>query len=248
MIEIKELPSGNPLIISSVSSFADSMGYCEFRIKHFLAGIKPPQTQVTIEGTESHQKEVDYEKAHIKFEPITQEALDDIKRDMEFPREGLYTRFPIKMKFGKQKLSMLMVGQADKIARGKEVLFVEETKYPSNIEKYSNVVEPYEDHKLQVLLYLNSFFTANPESTPKQWIKIPHKQKLWIINIKDKQTGKSAKIFRAIQTKETEDYLMKKLNRFALIVLGVLQPEHHKSFNKCRSCRSFSDCEYRIAT
>jgi hypothetical protein len=248
MIEIRELPNGSPLIISSVSDFADSMGYCEFRIKHFLRGIKPPQTQVTIEGAQSHQKEVEYEKARIKFEPITQEVLDDIERDMEFPREGLYTRLSIRMNFGKQKLSLLMIGQADKIARGKEMLLVEESKYPNNIEKYSNVFEPYEDHKLQVLVYLNSLFTPNPDSAPKQWIRIPHKEKVWIINIKDKRTGKSVKIFKAVQNKEAEDYLREKLTRFALIVLGILEPEHHKSVNKCQSCRLSATCEYRIGS
>ena len=51
MIKIKEIANGIPLIIASVSDFCDSMGYCEFKIKHFLKGIRPPQTEITIAGT-----------------------------------------------------------------------------------------------------------------------------------------------------------------------------------------------------
>ena len=63
MIEIIQTPEGYPLIISSVSDFCSSMGYCELRIKHYLQGIKPPQTQITIDGTKSHEKEEVYEKS-----------------------------------------------------------------------------------------------------------------------------------------------------------------------------------------
>ena len=165
---------------------------------------------------------------------------------MEFPREGIYTRFLTKINYGNKNLQMLIVGQADKIARSKEMLIVEESKYPNNTEKYSDKFEPYEDHKLQAMLYLNSRFTENPASTPEEWFDIPHKEKAWIINIKDKRTGKSVRIFKGIQTREAEELLKEKINRFALIVLGVLEPEHHKSFNKCHSCRSFNGCEYKI--
>jgi hypothetical protein len=62
MIRIKERSEDNPLLISSVSDFCDSRGYCEFKIKHFLKGIKPPQTEITIAGTKAHEKEEEYEK------------------------------------------------------------------------------------------------------------------------------------------------------------------------------------------
>jgi hypothetical protein len=46
------------------------MGYCEIRIKHYLRGIKPPETQITIDGVKSHEKEEIYEKEHFTFEPV----------------------------------------------------------------------------------------------------------------------------------------------------------------------------------
>ncbi len=211
-----------------------------------MKGIKPPQTQVTIEGTKSHEQEAEYEREHFKFVPLTQKELDDINMNIEFPREGIYTRFITKMDYGDKKLLMLIIGQADKIARSNEMLIVEELKTTRDGEKYSEKFEPYEDHKLQALLYLNSLFTENPDSTPKEWFKIPHRQKVWIIRIRDTKTGEIIRIFKGIQTKEAEDFLKERISRFALVALGVLEPKHHKSLNKCRSCRSFNGCEYKI--
>jgi hypothetical protein len=247
MIKITEMPDGNPMIISSVSDFCDSMGFCEFKIKHFLKGIRPPQTKITIEGTKSHEKEAEYEKEHFEFVPLTQGELEDINKDVEFAREAIYTRFLTEIKYGKEKLSMLIVGQADKIARSEGMLIVEETKYPENKEKYLEKFEPFEDQKMQALLYLNSLFTENGSLNPKEWFEIPHKKKAWIINIKDKKTGRSIKIFKGIQTKGAEEFLKEKIGKFATIVLDKSEPEHHQNIKKCLSCRFFNGCEYKMA-
>jgi len=246
MIRIKEMSNGNYMIVSPVFEFCDSMGYCEMRIKHFLKGIKPPQTEITIEGTKAHEKEAEYEKEHFEFVPISKEELEDINKDIEFAWEGIYTTFVTKMKYGNKKLTLLIYGQADKVLRSKGTLIVEDTKYPNNIQKYLEKNEPYDDQKLQILLYLNSHFTENGSLNPEDWFSIPHNEKGWIINVKDKKTGESVKIFRGIQTKVTEKFLNEKLNKFALAVLGVNEPEHHKNFKKCLSCRSSSSCEYKI--
>ena len=246
MIQIRENSDGNYTIVSSVSDFCDSMGYCEMRIKHFLKGMKPPQTEITIEGTKAHEKEEEYEKEHFEFVPISQEELADISKDVEFAREDIYTTFLTKMKYGKKNLLILIFGRADKVSRSKGTLIVEDTKYPSNIQKYLEKIEPYDDQKLQALLYLNSRFTENGSFNPKDWFSIPHDKKAWIINVKDKKTGESVKIFKGIQTEVAEKFLNEKLNKFALAVLGVNEPEHHKSIEKCLSCRFLSSCEYKI--
>jgi len=246
MIQIKKMPDGNSMIVSSVSDFCDSMGFCEFKIKHFLKGIRPPQTKVTIEGTKSHEKEAEYEREHFEFVPLTQKELEDINKDIEFAREGMFTRFLTKIKYGEKNLLMLIVGQADKVARSKGMLIVEETKYPENTGKYLEKFEPFEDQKMQALLYLNSLFTENGSLNPQEWFEIPHKEKAWIINIKDKKTGESIRIFEGIQTEGAEEFLKEKINKFALVVMGKLEPEHHKSIKKCCSCRFFSGCEHKI--
>ena len=69
------------------------------------------------------------------------------------------------------------------------------------------------------------------------------KKKAWIINIKDKATLESIKIFQGFQTIEAEHFLHAKISRFALIALGKLVPAHHNNARKCRSCR-FTDCPY----
>lgn len=246
MIKIREMSDGNPLIVSSVSDFCDSMGFCEFKIRHFLKGIKPPQTKITIDGTESHEKEVEYEREHFEFVSLSPEELGDLNKDVEFAREAIYTRFLTQMIYGTQKIPILIFGQADKVARSKGMLIVEDTKFPENKQRYLEKFEPYEDQKLQILLYLNSRFSETGSLESEEWFEIPHNEKVWVINIKDKDTGGSLKIFRGTQTREAEVFLNQKLNRFALIVLGKLEPEHHKSIGKCRSCR-FKDCDYKLS-
>lgn len=240
------MPHGNPMIISSVSDFCSSMGYCEFRIKHHLEGIKPPDTKVTIEGTKFHEKEEEYEKEHFEFVPISEEELADFNRDVEFAREAIYTRFLTQIEFGNEKVPILIVGQADKVLRNKGQLIVEDSKFPQNRDKYLERFEPYEDQKLQTLLYLNSLFTETGSLDPSEWFAIPHNEKVWIINVKDKNTGESIKIFKGTQTKEAEIFLYEKLSKFALIALGILEPEHHQNVKKCKSCR-FGDCEYKLS-
>lgn len=245
MIEAREMPDGTIFIMSYVSDFCDSMGFCEFKIKHFLKGLRPPQTAITIAGTESHEKEVEYEKEHFEFVPITQEELQDMNKDIEFARENIYTRHLEILNFDNQKVLLLLIGQADKIMRSKSTLIVEESKYPEKPKQYLEKFEPYEDQKMQTLLYLNSHYTEDNSSVnPKEWFDIPHKKKMWIVNIKDKQTGKSVKIFKGTQNKGAEKFLRDKINHFALIVLGKLEPKHHKNIRKCRSCRFLSECEY----
>lgn len=246
MIRIKERDGGNYIILSSVSDFSDSMGYCEFRIKHFLKGIKPPQTKITLEGTISHEKEVEHEKEHFEFVPLTRKELEDINEHLEFPREGIYTRLLTTERYGNRKLHVLIVGQADKISRSKGMLIVEESKYPENTEKYLEKFEPFEDQTIQALLYLNSRFSNNDSVDPKEWFEIPHRKKVWIINIKNKATRKSVKVFKGIQTREATHFLREKISRFALIVLGAVEPEHHRSIRKCMTCRLFNYCEYKI--
>jgi hypothetical protein len=245
MIEIREMPDGNPMILSTVSDFCDSMGFCEYKIKNFLKGIRPPQTNITIEGTESHKKEVEFEKEHFEFVPITQKEMENINKEIEFAREGIFTRYFEVLKFGKQELILLIIGRADKIMRSKGMLIVEESKYPQKKEKYLEKFEPYEDQKLQTLLYLNSLFTENGSMDPEEWFNIPNKKKAWIINIKDKGTGESIKIFKGVQNREAKKILKEKINRFALILVGKIEPEHHQNINKCCSCR-LTDCEYKL--
>jgi hypothetical protein len=245
MIKIKEMSNGTPRIISSVSDFKDSMGYCEFKIKHFLAGIKPPQTEITIEGTKAHERQEQYEKEHFELVPVSKEELEDIAKDIEFYYESIYTRFLVPLTFGNEKVEMLVYGRADKVFRSKGTLIVEDSKFPWSKEKYVETYEPYPDQKLQTLLYLNSLFTETGSLEHKDWFEIPHKGKAWIINIKDRGTGESIKVFRGIQTKELEEFLEDNLKRFALIALGKLEPEHHSNKKKCAPCR-FKDCKYSL--
>ena len=155
MIELRQSPDGIPVILAYVTDFSGSMGFCEYRIRNSLKGIEPIQTQVTIDGTQSHEREAQYEREHFEFKPITHEELDDINSEIEYARESLYTRYLKYYEFGDDKVSLLIFGRADKVKRARNMLIVEESKYPQNMERYQTQFEPYLDQKLQILLYLN---------------------------------------------------------------------------------------------
>jgi hypothetical protein len=220
------------------------MGFCELRINHYMKGIRLPQTKITIDGALMHKKEEFYEKEHSKFEPVTKEALLDCTRDVEFAREGIFTRFHRELNFGHDKADLLLYGRADKVLRSKGTLIVEDTKFPEYKDKYLDKLEPFDDQKLQALLYLNSQFSEN-SSFQKDCFDIAFDKREWIINVKDKNTMVSIKIFRSFQTREAEEFLKDKISRFAMIVLGKLGPKHHGNSKKCAACR-FHDCEYKL--
>lgn len=244
MIDIVQNPGGTPLIRCSVSDFCSSMGYCELRINYHLKGIKPPQTKITIDGANMHEMEKLYEKEHFKFETVTQEALLDLTKDVEFAREGIFTRFERELTFGQDVTGLLVYGRADKVQRNKGTLIIEDSKFPEFKEKYIEKFEPFEDQKLQALIYLNSKFSEN-SSFQKECFEIACDKKAWIISIKDKKTMQSIKIFQGYQTQEAEEFLNKKIETFAMIVLGKLSPTHHGNKKKCARCR-FNECEYKI--
>lgn len=245
MIEIKTAPNGNPLISCSVSDFKDSMGYCEHKVGFFLKGIRPPPTQATIEGTIGHEKEELYEKEHFKFEPVTTEELEDLKKDIEYAREGLFTLFSRELALKSERVTFLINGRADKVMRNKGTLIVEDSKYPMNKDLYQDKVEPFVDQKLQTLLYLNSKFSEEYGAEEKDCFEIVCQKKAWIVNIKDKATLESIKIFQGFDSKDTEDFLNAKLTKFALIAMGRMDPDHHNDPKKCLSCR-FNDCQKRL--
>jgi len=220
------------------------MGYCELRINHYLKGIKPPQTKITIDGTTLHKKEEVYEKEHFKFEPVTQETLLDFTKDIEFTREDVFTRFEREISFGQKKTDLLFYGRADKVFRSKGTLIIEDSKFPEYKDKYLDKFEPFDDQKLQALLYLNSKFSQTG-SFQKECFDIACDNRAWIINIKDKATMESIKIFQGYQTKQAEEFLNQKISRFTMIVLGKLGPQHHGNSKKCVHCR-FNDCQYKI--
>ncbi len=246
MIEVKAF-DGKLSIISTVSEFCGSMGYCEFKIPLALKGIKPSPTEATIEGAKAHQRQEQFEKEHFEMVPITSEELADIEKDVEFAYESINTRLIVPLNFPQYpKADMLIFGRADKVYRSQGTLIVEESKFPFNPNKYLQTFEPYPDHKLQTLLYLNSLFASESSLDSRTWFEIPHSQKAWIINVKDRKTGETIKTFKGLQTSELEQYMKSNLERFAQIVAGQAQPQHHLRQTKCAKCR-IENCQHKLS-
>ena len=228
MIEAK-VSHGRLSIVSTDSDFCDSMGYCEFKIPLALKGIKPPPTKATIEGTKAHLRQEQFEKERFEMAPVTSEELADLNKDFEFAYEAINTRLIVPLNFPKYpNANMLIYGRADNVYRSQGTLIVEESKFPFNPNKYLQTFEPYPDHKLQTLLYLNSLFASENSLDSRTWFEIPHSQKAWIIYVKDRKTGETIKTFKGLQTSELENYMKFNLQRFAQIAAGEAYPQHHQ--------------------
>jgi uncharacterized FlaG/YvyC family protein len=246
MIEVK-VSHGNLSIVSTVSDFCGSMGYCEFKIPLALKGIKPPPTEATIEGAKAHQRQEQFEREHFEMVPVTNEELADLSKDVEFAYESINTRLIVPLSFPNYpKAYMLIFGRADKVYRSRGTLIVEESKFPFNPSKYLETYEPYPDHKLQTLLYLNSLFGSENSLESRTWFEIPHSQKAWIIKVKDRKTGDTIRTFKGLQTKELEQYMNINLQRFAQIATGELLPQHHQRQAKCAKCR-IENCQHALS-
>jgi hypothetical protein len=245
MIEVKA-SNGKLTIVSTVSDFCGSMGYCEYKIPLALEGVKAPPTKATIEGSKAHERQEQFEREHFELVPITRDELADIERDIEFAYESISTRLRVPLNLSAFPDSTLWIyGRADKVYRSQGTLTVEESKFPLDPTKYLTTYEPYTDHKLQTLLYLNSQFAGENPSDSKEWFEIPHTNKAWIINIKDRKTGEPIKTFRGLQTSDLEAYMNYCLQRFASIAAGELQPKHHQKHAKCAKCR-IEGCQHNL--
>ena len=225
------------------------MGYCEHKIPFHIEGIRPPPSAETIQGTMSHASEEKLEKEQFEFVPISQEDLADITQDIEFARENINTRLLIPIDLGPQQTAVLIHGRADKIMRNAKTLIVQEDKFPANLQKYLVRFEPFDDQKLQALTYLNSKFSDSASMDPDEWFDIPHNEKSWIIQIRDKSNGnKPFKIFKGVQNDAAQDYLASSIQRFARLVLQKEERQHHNMPSRCRPCRLFDQCEFRLDT
>jgi hypothetical protein len=179
--------------------------------------------------------------------PVTSEELMDLKKDVEFAYESINTRLIVPLSFPQySEANMLIFGRADKVYRSQGTLIVEESKFPFNPSKYLQTFEPYPDHKLQTLLYLNSLFASENSLDSRIWFEIPHSQKAWVINVKDRKTGETIKTFKGLQTSELEQYMKSNLQRFAQIATGELLPKHHQRQAKCAKCR-IENCQHNLS-
>ena len=246
MIKVRE-NRNSTLITATVTDFPNSIGYCEHKIAFFIQGIKPQKTQFVIQGYKAHTQEEHFEKEHFKFVPISTIELADMTRDVEFAREDIFTRLLFRPNAGQNNVLLLLYGRTDKIFRSKETLVVQDDKFPTNLQKYQERFEPYIDQKLQALVYLNSKYTENGSFSPDEWFEIQHKEKEWVIQIRDRNNGnKPFKIFKGSQNKEALTFLYGNPVRFTKLVLSMEDPRHHNNPDKCALCGFFDHCQFRL--
>lgn len=235
------------IISSNVTDFSDSVGYCEHKIPFFMEGVKGIPSLAVIQGSVMHEAAEEKEKEQFVFEPISTTELADMKRNVEFAREDIFTRLMLPIKTEGKPILVILFGRADKIYRINETLVVQEDKFPNSLEKYENRFEPFDGQRLQALVYLNSRFTDDRSSTPDKWFEINHAKKEWIIRIMNKETNEPFRIYRGIQNKEAMKFLYSLIERFAYLVLGIKDREHHNVKSKCKPCGYFDKCEFRLS-
>jgi len=233
-------------ISAAVTDFADSLGYCEYKIPLSIKGVKPKPSQALIQGTKAHNAEEKYEQEHVELEPVSLEQIDDKEEDIEFARENIYSTLMMPFEFPSGNALLTLSGRIDKILRADETLIVQDDKFAGRPQIYDNKTQPYPSQLLQVLTYLNSSFSSKRSRDPDDFFEMPHTQKKWQIRICDRKTREPYKVFSEFQDSFSLHYLHTSLEKFATISLGIDSPEHHNSAPKCNACNLKTLCDYRI--
>ncbi|MCS5527665.1 MAG: PD-(D/E)XK nuclease family protein [Nitrosopumilus sp.] len=245
MIKIKK-EKNITFLSSSVTDFADSLGYCEYKIPLSIKGIRPRPTQALIQGTKAHHEKEQYESEHVKLEYVTITEIEDKKKDIEFARENIYSTLTIPFEFPNEHVIVSLAGRIDKIMRVDGTLIVQDDKFAGRPQVYDEKTQPYPSQLLQVLAYLNSTYSAKRSKKPEDIFEMPHTEKQWQIRICDRKTREPYKIFSEIQDAFSLHYLHTSLERFTKIALDLIEPSHHESKRKCDACNLKSVCKFRI--
>ncbi len=233
-------------LTASVTDFADSLGYCEYKIPLSIQGVRPKPSQSLIQGTKAHHAEEKYEQEHVELEPVSIQQIEDKGENIEFARENIYSTLLMPFEFPSENVLVSLSGRIDKILRVDETLIVQDDKFAGRPQFYDSKTQPYPSQLLQVLTYLNSSYSAKRRASPEDYFEMPHTQKKWQIRICDRKTREPYKIFSEIQDSFSLHYLHVSLEKFATISLGITTPEHHNSVNKCNACNLKTMCDYRI--
>jgi len=231
---------------AAVTDFADSLGYCEYKIPLSIKGIRPRPTQALIQGTKAHHEKEQYESEHVKLEHVTITEIEDRKIDIEFARENIYSTLTIPFEFSNERVIVSLAGRIDKIMRVDGTLIVQDDKFAGRPQVYDEKTQPYPSQLLQVLTYLNSTYSAKRSKKLEDIFEMPHTEKQWQIRICDRKTREPYKIFSEIQDAFSLHYLHTSLERFTKIALDIIEPSHHESKRKCDACNLKNVCKFRI--
>jgi len=231
---------------ASVTDFADSLGYCEYKIPLSIKGVRPKPSQALIQGTKAHSAAEKYEAEHVELEPVSVEQIEDKEENIEFARENIYSTLLMPFEFPTENVLLTLSGRIDKILRIDETLVVQDDKFAGKPQIYDSKTQPYPSQLLQVLAYLNSSFSAKRSKNPDDFFEMPHTQKKWQIRICDRKTREPYKIFSDIQDSFSLHYLHTSLHKFTTISLGISEPKHHDSVHKCNACNLKSFCDFKI--
>ena len=234
------------LLSAAVTDFADSMGYCEYKVPLSIQDVKPKPSKSLLLGTQAHIEEEKYEEEHVELEPVTIEEIVDEKQDIEFARENIYSTLNIPFEFPSEKVLVSLSGRIDKIMRVDSDLIVQDDKFVGRPEIYDQKKQPYPSQLLQVLTYLNSSYSTNRKFDRDNLFEMPHAQKKWQIRICDRNTRETYKTFSEYQDSFSLHYLHTSLEKFTKISLHQIEPEHHNSKGKCNACNLKDMCEFRI--
>jgi len=245
MIKINKI-NDITFVNAAVTDFADSLGYCEYKIPLSIQGAKAKPSQALIQGTKAHHEKEQYEAEYVELEPVTIAEIKDEKKDIEFARENIYSTLTVPFEFPSENVVVSLNGRIDKIMRVDGTLIVQDDKFVARPQVYDSKTQPYPGQLLQVLAYLNSNFSSKRRASPEDYFDMPHTQKQWELRICDRKTKEPHKTFSEIQDSFSLHYLHSSLETFASIAVNISEPEHHNNKRKCDACNLKSVCGFRI--
>lgn len=245
MISIKQFQD-TILVNAAVRDFADSIGYCQYKIPLSIQGVKGKPSKATMGGAKAHLEEEIFEQEHVELEPVTTVQIQDSKEDIEFAREYVFSMMRSQFNFPSHKVQVSLFGRIDKIMRSDNTLIVRDDKFTNNPNSYDLMPQPYPSQMLQVMTYLNSQFSFEKFSGPNDWFDLPHQKKRWEIRICSIKTREPHRVYSQFVDATSQNFLQDSLKIFASIAARASQPVHHNSKSRCDACDLKDQCEFRI--
>ena len=275
MITLKE--NGNRILIKcAVSTFSFCMTYCEHKIPFYIEGIEPPKHEESeirkAVGAILHAKEEKKDKE--KVIPLTKEELSNVlpdrNIDVEFTREHIFSKLSYSISKNNKDIRLILSGRPDKLLRKDEFLIIEEDKFPKNPFIYIDRKNPFDNHILQSLIYLNSKFSITHNSPKKEidrqntqctinmffdmvkednyhyqnvndWFDIPHQKKKWIVNIRNFQSKDDNNIVKTFEGIQNENDIIYLQEKMSRFISLVLSNEQRYHHGNFKKC---IPCEY----
>ncbi len=214
----------------NISDFASGIGYCQYLVVNkYHLNLRPKETIFLQKGRMAH-KTLEEEDKLVPRREATKEELMDPFFPLDFTREG------VQVSIERENMNLFRyVGRTDKIIRANgSVIILDDKVISTGIPRES----VYPDRLIQLSAYCEGFIR-----------NYSHMLAFNEICFKIVQRNPDNEILKETMfsfDEEARELLQKSFTLFESLYNKTAQPQHHNNPNKCRACRYFDCCQWRL--